>query len=126
MVDSTTQISCHSVSRARVWRRTKCVTLSSFFGPCINVANSSHTPAAFGSVGLRTKLAAQICYMKIDAAIKRRELSFQDALNKIVTLKHLPGRFQKHSQQIKFSGSKSQGFARFQRGVRGDVKLQIS
>ena len=64
--------------------------------------------------------------MKINAPIKRRELSTQHTLNKFVAREHLPRRFEKQVQQIKFCGCQIHRLAGFRDRARAQIEFQIS
>jgi len=56
---------------------------------------SANATNPLGSVWLWTKLARRFRYVKINTAIKRRELSAKDTLTEFVAREHLPRRFEK-------------------------------
>ena|ERR1700730_4299650 len=71
--------------------------------PGVQVANATHAPDSFGPISLRTKLAAKVTDVKIDASIERRELPAENILNKRLAGQDLSRRFEKGTQQIEFS-----------------------
>jgi hypothetical protein len=67
-------------------------------GPCIEIANSAHAPNSLGAIVLRTKLAAKVADVEVDASIERGELSVENILDKCLTGQNLSWSLEKRLQ----------------------------
>jgi len=67
-------------------------------GPRINISYTTHAPNSLGAIALRTKLAAKVADVEVDASIKRRELSVENILDKRLTCQNLSRSLEKRPQ----------------------------
>jgi hypothetical protein len=67
-------------------------------GPCIEIADSTHAPNSLGTIVLRTKFAAKVADVEVDASIERRELPVKYILYECLTGQNLSWRFEKCAQ----------------------------
>jgi len=66
-------------------------------GPRIKIANSTHAPNSLGAIVLRTKLAAKVADMEVDASIERGELPVKNIFNECLTGQNLSWRFEERA-----------------------------
>src|ERR1700730_10499960 len=65
--------------------------------PRIEIANSTHAPNSLGAIVLRTKLAAKVADMEVDASIERGELPVKNIFNECLTGQNLSWRFEERA-----------------------------